>query len=57
VVFDPQTIRDRSTFEKPMQPSVGVRDLLVAGTPVIEDGKMVEGVFPGKAILGPGKGR
>ena len=57
VVFDPQTIRDRSTFEKPMQPSVGVRDLLVAGTPVIEDGKMVEGAFPGKAILGPGKGR
>ena len=55
VVFDPQTIRDRSTFEKPMEPSVGVRYLLVAGTAVIEDGKMVEGVLPGKAILGPGK--
>lgn len=57
VVFDPATIRDRSTFEKPMEPSVGVRDLLVAGTPVIEGGKMLEGVFPGKAILGPGKER
>jgi N-acyl-D-aspartate/D-glutamate deacylase len=57
VVFDPQTIADRSTFEKPMEPSTGVRDLLVAGTSLINDGKMVENVFPGKAILGPGKGR
>ncbi len=54
-VFDPQTIADRSTFEKPMEPSVGVRDLLVSGTPLIEDGKMAEGVFPGRAIVGPGK--
>lgn len=57
VVFDPETIQDRSTFEKPMEPSVGVRDLLVAGTSVIEDGKMTEGVFPGKAIVGPGRMR
>ena len=57
VVFDPQTIRDQSTFEKPMEPSVGVKYLIVAGRPLIEDGKMVEGVFPGKAIVGPGKGR
>ena len=55
VVFDPETIADRSTFEKPMEPSVGVQDLLVAGTPLIEDGKMIERVFPGKAIVGPGK--
>jgi len=55
-VFDPQTIRDRSTFEKPMEPSVGVKYLVVAGTPLIADGKLVEGVFPGKAIVGPGKG-
>ena len=32
VVFDPQTIADRSTFEKPMEPSVGVHYLLVGGT-------------------------
>jgi N-acyl-D-aspartate/D-glutamate deacylase len=55
VVFDPQTIADRATFEKPMEPSAGVHELLVAGTPVIEDGKMLENVFPGKAIVGPGK--
>jgi N-acyl-D-aspartate/D-glutamate deacylase len=57
VVLDPQTIADRSTFERPMEPSVGVKYLLVSGTPLIADGKMVEGVFPGKAIVGPGKGR
>ena len=56
VVFDPQTIVDRSTFEKPMEPSVGVHYLLVSGAVLIDDGKMVEGVFPGKAIVGPGKG-
>jgi N-acyl-D-aspartate/D-glutamate deacylase len=55
VIFDPQTIADRSTFEKPMEPSVGVHYLLVAGTPVIDEEKLVENVFPGQAIMGPGK--
>jgi N-acyl-D-aspartate/D-glutamate deacylase len=54
-VFDPAVIADRSTFEKPMEPSVGVRYLLVRGTAVIDDGKGLEGVFPGRAIVGPGK--
>ncbi len=56
VVFDPQTIRDRSTFEKPMETSVGVHELLVGGSLVIDDGKLVPDVYPGRAILGPGKG-
>ncbi len=55
VVFDPETITDKSTFEKPMEPSVGVHYLLVAGTPVIDDGKLIENVFPGQALMGPGK--
>lgn len=55
VVFDPQTISDRSTFEKPMEPSVGVRELLVGGTVLIDGGKMVPNVYPGRAIVGPGK--
>ena len=54
-VFDPQIITDRSTFEKPMEPSVGVRCLLVGGTVLIDEGKMVPDVFPGRAVLGPGK--
>jgi N-acyl-D-aspartate/D-glutamate deacylase len=52
VVFDPNTIADRSTFAKPMEPSVGVHELLVGGTVLIDDGKMIPNVFPGKAILG-----
>jgi len=55
VVFDPQTISDRATFEKPMEPSVGVHYLLVGGTMVIDDGKIVPDVFPGRALVGPGK--
>ena len=51
VVFDPQTIADRATFEKPMEPSVGVHYLVVAGTVVIDDGKMVESVYPGRAVV------
>ena len=55
VVFDAATISDRSTFEKPMEPSTGVRYLLVGGTVLVDDGKIVQDVFPGRAILGPGK--
>jgi N-acyl-D-aspartate/D-glutamate deacylase len=57
VVFDPQTISDRSTFEKPMEPSIGVKYLLVAGTVLIDEGKLVPDVFPGRALVGPGKRR
>jgi hypothetical protein len=55
VVFDPQTISDRSTFENPMEPSVGVHQLLVNGVLLIDQQKMVSDVYPGKAILGPGR--
>ena len=56
VVFDAGTIGDRATFEKPMEPSVGVRYLVVGGTVVVDEGKIVPDVFPGRAILGPGRG-
>ena len=55
VIFDPQTIADRSTFEKPMEPSVGVRYLLVGGTTVIDEGTIVPNVLPGRPLLGPEK--
>jgi N-acyl-D-aspartate/D-glutamate deacylase len=55
VVFDAATIRDQSTFEKPMEPSTGVRYLVVGGRLVIDEGKIVPDVFPGRALLGPGK--
>jgi len=55
VVFDPQTIRERSTFEHPMEESVGVKYLVVNGTVLIDQGKLVPHVFPGRALVGPGK--
>jgi hypothetical protein len=54
VVFDAATITDRSTFEKPMEPSVGVHYLVVGGTVVVNEGKLVPDVFPGRALLRPG---
>lgn len=53
VVFDEQTIRDRSTYDHPNQLAEGVEHVLVNGVPVIEDGKMT-GALPGKVLRGPG---
>lgn len=55
VVFDAATTSDRATFEKPMEPSIGVHYLLVAGTVVVDDGTVVRDVFPGRALVGPMK--
>ena len=53
VVFDPETIRDVATFEKPNQLSEGMRFVLVNGIPVIEEGKMTN-ALPGKVLRGSG---
>jgi hypothetical protein len=55
VVFDAGTISDRATFEKPMEPSVGVRCLVVGGMVVVDEGRLAPDVFPGRALMGPGK--
>jgi len=54
VVFDPQAIADRATFEKPHQLAVGVKDVFVNGVQVLKDGEHT-GAKPGKALWGPGK--
>jgi N-acyl-D-aspartate/D-glutamate deacylase len=51
VVFDPQQVQDRASYERPAEPSVGFRHVLVAGKPVVADGKLVEGVYPGTALV------
>ncbi|HVJ09210.1 MAG TPA: amidohydrolase family protein [Acidisarcina sp.] len=55
VVFDPLTITDRATFQHPMEPSTGVHYLIVGGTVVVDDGKIVPGIFPGHAVVGSAK--
>ncbi len=54
VVFDPQTIADRATFEQPHQYSVGVKHVFVNGVQVLKDGEHT-GSKPGRALWGPGK--
>lgn len=54
VIFDPNTIADKATFEKPHQFAVGVRDVLVNGTQLLKDGNHT-GKFSGRALWGPGK--
>jgi len=53
VIFDPATIHDRATFDKPNQLSEGMEYVLVNGVPVIDQGKMT-GALPGKVLRGPG---
>jgi dihydroorotase/N-acyl-D-amino-acid deacylase len=53
VIFDPATIRDVATFEKPNQLSEGMNYVLVNGVPVIDQSKMT-GALPGKVLRGPG---
>jgi N-acyl-D-aspartate/D-glutamate deacylase len=55
VIFDAKIIRDRATFAKPMAPSVGVHYLVVGGTVIVSEGEIVPDVFPGRALVGPGK--
>jgi N-acyl-D-amino-acid deacylase len=53
VVFDPETIADRSTFEQPHQLSVGMRDVFVNGVGVVRGGTHT-GARPGRIVRGPG---
>ena len=53
VVFDPEKVRDRATFENPNQLSEGMRWVLVNGTPVVVDGRPAN-TLPGKVLRGPG---
>ena len=52
-IFDPATIADRATFEKPHQYAVGMKHVLVNGTIVLKDGEHT-GATPGRALKGPG---
>lgn len=54
VVFDPEKIADRATFEKPQQYAVGVKHVFVNGVQVIKDGEHT-GAKPGRAVWGPGR--
>jgi N-acyl-D-glutamate deacylase len=53
VVFDPTTVSERGTYTQPNQTAVGMRHVLVNGTPVIRDGVLVREALPGRAVRRP----
>lgn len=49
ILFDPQTVSDRATFEDAHQLSTGIRDVWVNGTRVVKDGQHT-GATPGRVV-------
>ena len=57
VIFDPNSIADKATFDNPHQYAVGMQHVFVNGQQVLKDG-MHTGATPGRVVRGPGwKGR
>ena len=54
VVFDPDTVADRATFDNPKQYPGGIEYVLVNGGVVVENGDHT-GARPGRVVHGPGK--
>jgi N-acyl-D-aspartate/D-glutamate deacylase len=56
VLFNPDTIADRATYENADAPSVGIQHVLVGGTFVVRNGTVVPGATPGRAVRAPMEG-
>jgi N-acyl-D-amino-acid deacylase len=51
VVFDPATVLDGATFQEPTRGPAGIRQVIVAGRPVLIDGRQRDDVRPGRVLL------
>ena len=51
VVFDPRTIVDHATFAAPREPSSGMKFVVINGSVLIDQGKLLPNIFPGKAVI------
>ncbi|MFZ1749738.1 MAG: D-aminoacylase [Saprospiraceae bacterium] len=54
VIFDPKTIKDKSTFEKPHQYPEGIQYVIVNGVITVDNGVFTEN-RAGKVLYGPAK--
>lgn len=54
VIFDPDTIRDKATWDNPHQYPEGIDCVMVNGEIVVEHGN-ITGKLPGRIIYGTGK--
>jgi len=50
VIFDPQRVTDRATFENPAQYSEGIPDVMVNGVWAVRDNQVQANVFPGRGL-------
>jgi N-acyl-D-amino-acid deacylase len=53
VVFDPATIADHATYDRPQQYASGVDEVFVNGVQVLRDGQHT-GAKAGRVVRGPG---
>jgi len=53
VVFNPDTISDHATYDKPRRYATGMVHVFVNGTQVLKDGEHT-GAKPGRFVRGPG---
>ena len=54
-LFDPERVIDKATYAEPARPSEGIPFVLVNGVVVVKDGKLQEGISPGRPVRAPVK--
>lgn len=52
-IFDPETVKDNSTMKDGGLPSTGIPYVVVNGTIIVKDSKVLKGVYPGMAVRRP----
>ena len=50
VVFDPENVIDRGTYEDPARPPEGIRYVIVSGVVALDDGELATTARPGRAV-------
>ena len=55
-VFNPDTVIDQSTYTDPTKPPIGMNHVIVNGIPVVANGRLEPGAYPGKGIYAKLKG-
>ena len=53
VIFDPDAVQDRATYEQPAIFADGMRFVLVGGHWLVREGRTIEGATPGRPVRAP----
>lgn len=51
VLFDPNTVVNNASYRDPYQEASGIEHVLVNGVHLVDQGQLIDGVFPGKRIV------